>query len=248
MARAADVRPTGTLYVVATPLGNLDDVTFRAVAVLKSVAAIAAEDTRRTRKLLSHFEIRTPLVSYHEHNEVAAARRIVRRLEDGDDVALVSDAGTPLIADPGYRLVALAASEGMEIVPVPGAAAAVAALSVAGLPPVPFCFVGFLPRKSAARKRRLEELADLPATLIFYESPHRMSASLRDMCEVLGDRRAVIGRELTKVHEEIVRGGLADLAEAGQGRSWRGEIVVLVAGADRGRRDRGAPIGPTEVP
>jgi 16S rRNA (cytidine1402-2'-O)-methyltransferase len=233
VSKPANPTTPGTLYVVATPLGNLSDMTARAVDTLRSVDAIAAEDTRRTRKLLSHFEIRTPLVSYHDHNEASAARRVVGRLLRGDDIALVSDAGTPLIADPGYRLVAGAVEAGVPIVPVPGPSAVAAALSVAGLPPQPFLFAGYLPRRRAARKRRLEQLADLKATLVFYESPHRMAAALRDMLEVLGDRPAVIGRELTKIHEEIIRGGLAELAGGEEARSWRGELVVLVAGADR---------------
>lgn len=238
MAKPASPATGGTLFVVATPLGNLSDVTLRAIDVLKSVDAIAAEDTRRTRKLLSHFEIRTPLVAYHDRNEESAARRIVRRLLCGDDVALVSDAGTPLIADPGYRLVAQAVREGIEVVPIPGATAVAAAVSVAGLPPLPFYFAGFLPRRSAARKKKLRELAELRSTLAFYESPHRIASSLSDMAEVLGDREAAIARELTKIHEEVIRGRLAALAEAARARSWKGEIVVLVAGDTSRRRKR----------
>jgi 16S rRNA (cytidine1402-2'-O)-methyltransferase len=236
VAKPADPAVGGTLFVVATPLGNLADVSLRAVDVLKSVDAIAAEDTRRTRKLLSHFEIRTPLVPYHEHNEERAARRIVKRLLDGDDVALVSDAGTPLIADPGYSLVRHAVREGIDVVPIPGPSAVAAALSVAGVPPLPFYFAGFLPRRSAARKRKLRELSDLSATLAFYESPHRIAASLSDMAEVLGDRDAAVARELTKIHEEVLRAPLPELAESARSRSWKGEIVVLVAGAAARRR------------
>jgi len=220
----------GRLFVVATPLGNLGDMSPRGVETLGAVDRIAAEDTRRTRKLLTHFSIRTPLVSFHEHNEERAARRILEHLEKGADVALVSDAGTPLIADPGYRLVSLCAEAGVEIVTVPGPCAAAAALSIAGLPPQPFYFAGFLPRKGAARRRRLEELSTLSCTIIFYESPHRIAKSLADMAEVLGDRRAVVARELTKIHEEVVRGRLPDLAEAGEDRPWKGEIVVIVEG------------------
>jgi len=175
---------------VATPIGNLDDVSARAIEVLSSVAGIAAEDTRRTRKLLARFSIGTPLLSYHEHNETTAARRIVDRINGGSDVALVSDAGTPLVSDPGYRLVSLCAREGIEVVAVPGPSAVAAALSVAGLPPHPFYFAGFLPRKQSARRRALESLADLPCTTVFYESPHRVAKSLLDMLEVLGDRPA----------------------------------------------------------
>ena len=237
-------RPSaGTLFVVATPLGNLSDITLRAIDVLKSVGAIAAEDTRRTRKLLSHFDVRTPLVSYHEHNEESASRRIVERLHRGDDVALVSDAGTPLIADPGYALVTLAVREGVNVVPIPGPSAVAAAVSAAALPPLPFYFVGFLPRRSGARKRKIQEVAGLRATLVFYESPHRIAASLSDLAEVLGDRRAVVARELTKIHEEFIRGTLSDLARTAETDTWKGEIVVVVAGdeADRpGRREDGA--------
>jgi 16S rRNA (cytidine1402-2'-O)-methyltransferase len=231
--KPADRDSRGTLFVVATPLGNLSDTTFRAVEVLRSVDAIAAEDTRRTRTLLSHFGIEAALIPYHEHNEERAAKRIVERLKEGDAVALVSDAGTPLIADPGYRLVVEAVREGIGVVPIPGASAVAAAISVAGLPPLPFYFAGFLPRRSAARRKKLDELADLPATLAFYESPHRIAKSLSDMAEVLGGRKAVVLRELTKIHEEVVRGRLPDLAAAAAERSWKGEIVVLVAGSGR---------------
>ncbi len=244
------VSDRGRLYVVATPLGNLDDTSFRAVEVLRSVDGIAAEDTRRTRKLLSRFEIATPLIAYHEHNEERAARRIADRIVSGADVALVSDAGTPLVADPGYRLVNLCAREGIEVVAVPGPSAAVAALSISGLPPQPFFFAGFLPRRSAARRRKLDEMADLACTIIFYEAPHRIAATLRDMGEVLGDREAVVARELTKVHEEVLRGGLEELATRAEEDPLRGEIVVLVAGRDGGRRGEGGPgrPGPPGIP
>jgi 16S rRNA (cytidine1402-2'-O)-methyltransferase len=231
----------GTLFVVATPLGNLSDMTLRAIDVLKSVDAIAAEDTRRTRKLLAHFDIKTPLVSYHEHNEKTASLRVVQRLLRGDDVALVSDAGTPLIADPGYSLVTLAVGEGIDVVPVPGPSAVAAAVSAAGLPPLPFYFAGFLPRRSSARRKKLEEIAGLRATLVFYESPHRIPASLSDMAEVLGDRPAAVARELTKIHEEVLRGTLSELARAAGARAWKGEIVVLTAGAAPRRPHRDGP-------
>jgi 16S rRNA (cytidine1402-2'-O)-methyltransferase len=225
---------SGRLYVVATPIGNLGDMTFRGVEVLKSVGAIATEDTRHTRKLLTHFGISTTLVSYHEHNEERAAQDILARLERGQDVALVTDAGTPLLADPGYRIVCLCAREGVEVVPVPGATAIAAALSVAGLPPMPFYFAGFLPRKPGARTRRLGELKELPCTLVFYETPHRIVRSLADMLEVLGDRPAAVARELTKVHEEVIRGTLSELAERAGAAAWRGEFVVVVGGAGAG--------------
>lgn len=228
---------SGRLYVVATPIGNLGDITHRAVDVLRSVDAIASEDTRRTRKLLSHYDVHTPLIAYHEHNEERASRSIVDRILGGQDVALVTDAGTPLISDPGYRLVELAVGEGVGVVPIPGPSATVAALSVSGLPPMPFHFEGFLPRRSGARRTKLEALKGLRGTLVLYVSPHRVAAVLADMLEVLGDRRAVLARELTKVHEEVLRGTLSELSEAAAGRDLRGEMVVLVEGeTPRARR------------
>jgi 16S rRNA (cytidine1402-2'-O)-methyltransferase len=238
MARRASPAQ-GRLFVVATPLGNLGDMSPRAVETLKSVDAIASEDTRRTRKLLTHFGIRTPLFSYHEHNEERAAEDVLRRIAGGESVALVADAGTPLIADPGYRLVALLAREGIEIVSIPGPSAVTAALSVSGLPPMPFLFAGFLPRKKAARRRRIEELGALHATFVIFESPHRIVAGLRDLADVLGDRAAVVARELTKMHEEVVRGSLVELAQAAEGRAWKGEIAIVVSGAPAGEERDG---------
>ncbi|MBM3306787.1 MAG: 16S rRNA (cytidine(1402)-2'-O)-methyltransferase [Candidatus Eisenbacteria bacterium] len=225
----------GRLHVVATPIGNLGDMTLRGIEVLKAVAAVATEDTRHTRKLLSHYGIRTPVLSYHEHNEERAAAAVLARLERGDDVALVTDAGTPLFADPGYRVVSLCAREGFDVVPVPGATALAAALSVAGLPPMPFYFGGFLPRKPGARARKLAEVAALPCTLVFYEAPHRIAATLAAMRDVLGDRPAAVARELTKVHEEVVRGSLGELAGVAADAAWRGEIVVVVGGGEGAR-------------
>jgi len=227
----------GRLYVVATPIGNLDDISHRAVEVLRSADAIASEDTRRTRKLLSHYDVRTPMVSYHEHNEDRVAGTLVERMQNGEAVALVSDAGTPLVSDPGYRLVSRAAEAGVEVVSVPGPCALVAALSISGLPPMPFHFEGFLSRKSAARRRKLDALAELEATLIFYVSPHRVGAVLEDMEAVLGDRRAALARELTKVHEEVLRAPLRRLRERMDESPPRGEMVVLVEGV-RARRGR----------
>jgi 16S rRNA (cytidine1402-2'-O)-methyltransferase len=218
----------GRLYVVATPIGNLGDLSQRAADVLREVDLIAAEDTRRTRKLLSSAGVSARLVAYHDHNESRAADGIVARILGGLDVALVTDAGTPLIADPGYRLVETCVARGVEVVAVPGPSALTAALSVGGLPPMPFYFAGYLPRKKGARVRRLKEMAGLGCTLVVYESPHRIAASLHDMLEVLGDRRAVVARELTKVHEEIIRGRLSALCETADSRELRGEIVVLV--------------------
>lgn len=230
MAASGEESGRGRLFVVATPIGNLGDATPRSIEVLKSVDAIAAEDTRRTRKLLAHFGVSTGLVAYHDHNEARVSLDIVKRIEDGQDIALVSDAGTPLVADPGYRLVSAAAARGIEIVAVPGPSAVVAALSVAGLPPHPFHFAGYLPRKSGQRRTRLASLATLPCTVVYYESPHRIAATLSDMLEVLGDRRAVVARELTKVHEEVLRGTLSELSARAEGRKLKGEMVVVVAG------------------
>ena len=234
MADTRSSAETGRLFVVATPIGNLGDASPRAVETLGSVHAIAAEDTRRTRKLLAHFGISTRLISYHDHNEDRVSRDVVALLEGGSDVALVSDAGTPLIADPGYRLVSLCAEQGLEVVTVPGPSAVTAALSISGLPPQPFHFAGYLPRKGGQRRTRLAALSELPCTVIYYESPHRIAATLRDMRDVLGDRRAVVARELTKVHEEVLRGTLAELSSLAASRSLKGEIVVVVAGAEDG--------------
>ena len=221
---------TGRLFVVATPIGNLGDATPRSIEVLRSVDAIAAEDTRRTRKLLAHFGITTRLLAYHDHNEERASRELLERIEGGEDIALVSDAGTPLVADPGYRLVSSCAERGLEVVAVPGPSAVVAALSIAGLPPQPFHFAGYLPRKSGQRRTRLASLAGLPCTVVYYESPNRITAALRDMHEVLGDRKAVVARELTKVHEEVLRGTLGELSAVAERRNLKGEIVVVVGG------------------
>jgi 16S rRNA (cytidine1402-2'-O)-methyltransferase len=222
----------GRLYVVATPIGNLADASPRSIEVLRSVDAIAAEDTRRTRKLLSHYGVSAKLIPHHDHNEDRAAAAIAEDILAGDDIALVTDAGTPLIADPGYRLVAACAARGIEVIPIPGPSAVAAALSVAGLPPQPFYFGGYLPRKRSARVRRLSTLADLGCTVVLFESPHRIASALRDLLDIFGDRRAALARELTKVHEEVLRGRLSELCETAESRGLRGEIVVLVEGAD----------------
>lgn len=225
---------SGTLYIVATPIGNLGDVTERARRTLASVTAIAAEDTRHTGQLLAHFGLHVPLLSVHEHNEESRATEIVARLERGDDVALVSDAGTPLVSDPGFRVVTAAIAAGMRVVPIPGACALIAALSVAGLPTDRFVFEGFLPHKSAARRARLAALSSEPRTLVFYESPHRLKQMLEDSMTAFGPARpAVIARELTKLHETIYRGSLADLRGVAQSDPdvSRGELVVVVGGA-----------------
>ena len=225
---------TGTLYVVATPIGNLGDISPRALDTLKSVAAICAEDTRRSGQLLTHFGISTPLLALHEHNEDAIAQRIVARLQAGESLALVSDAGTPLVSDPGFRLVQAARAAGVKVSPVPGPSALIAALSVAGLPSDRFVFEGFLPAKSKARREHLQSLAAEPRTLIFYESSHRIEETLGDAIAVFGSaRQAVLARELTKLFETVLDGSLADIRAtlAADSNQHRGEFVLLVHGA-----------------
>ena len=221
---------TGTLYLVATPIGNLEDITHRAVRVLREAAVIACEDTRHTRKLLHHYGIASPhTISYHEHNERERAHELLKLIASGSDVALVSDAGTPGISDPGFRLVRLAIENGIRVVPIPGPSALISALVSSGLSTDQFFFEGFLPSRSGARRTRLKELESITATLVFYEAPHRIASMLRDAHEVLGDREAVVARELTKVHEEIVRGRLSILAgEFARGERTRGEMVVII--------------------
>ncbi|HDS1736832.1 16S rRNA (cytidine(1402)-2'-O)-methyltransferase [Pseudomonas sp. BP8] len=224
---------TGTLYVVATPIGNLDDISARALKVLADVALIAAEDTRHSVRLMQHFGIGTPLAACHEHNERDEGSRFITRLLAGDDVALVSDAGTPLISDPGYHLVRQARAAGVQVVPVPGACALIAALSAAGLPSDRFIFEGFLPAKTAGRRARLEQVKEEPRTLIFYEAPHRILECLEDMAAVFGgERPALLGRELTKTFETLKGLPLAELHAfvAADSNQQRGECVVLVGG------------------
>jgi 16S rRNA (cytidine1402-2'-O)-methyltransferase len=219
----------GTLYLVATPIGNLADITHRALQILKDVALIACEDTRHTRKLLQHYAITTKTLSYHEHNEQQRAAELIDLLQQGSDVAVVSDAGTPSISDPGFRLVRAAIENEIAVVPVPGPSALISALIAAGLPTDEFFFAGFLPAKSNARRARLNELRSVPGTLIFYEAPHRLAATLTDALEILGEREAVVARELTKLHEEIRRGRLSELAaHYANDENARGEIVVLI--------------------
>ncbi|MFJ4142169.1 16S rRNA (cytidine(1402)-2'-O)-methyltransferase [Pseudomonas sp. NPDC089734] len=223
----------GSLYVVATPIGNLDDMSVRALKVLREVALIAAEDTRHSARLMQHFGITTPLAACHEHNERDEGSRFITRLLAGDDVALISDAGTPLISDPGYHLVRQARAAGVQVIPVPGACALIAALSAAGLPSDRFIFEGFLPAKAVGRRGRLEMLREEPRTLIFYEAPHRILECLEDMEQVFGpDRPALLARELTKTFETLKGLPLAQLRAFVEGDSnqQRGECVVLVAG------------------
>jgi len=223
---------TGTLFVVATPLGNLDDLTFRAVKCLKEVDLIACEDTRRTAGLLHHLGIQKPLVSLFEHNEKERIGEIAARLERGENVALVSDAGTPTISDPGFPLVRAVLERGLTVSPIPGPSALIAALSVSGLPTDAFLFAGFLPRTDSARQARLRELKDQSATLIFYESPHRVLKMLADSAAILGDREAFLCREVTKVHEELRRDTILGIARALESRDEiLGEIVLVIAGS-----------------
>ena len=219
----------GTLYLVATPIGNLEDVTLRALRVLAEADVVACEDTRRTRQLLEHFQIRARTVSYHEHNERERAEELARMIEEGSTVALVSDAGTPGINDPGYRVVRACVERGLRVVPVPGASAIVAALTASGLPTDEFYFGGFLPARTHARRERLSSVRTLRATLVFYEAPHRIAHALADAREILGERDAAVARELTKLHEEVARGRLSELAErfAPDG-SARGEMVLII--------------------
>jgi len=222
---------TGTLYIVATPIGNLEDMTQRALRVLREVDLVACEDTRRTRVLLNHFGVKTKTLSYHEHNERKRAEELCKLLESGRHIAIVSDAGTPLINDPGFRIVKAAIQSGIQVVPVPGPSALISGLIASGLPCDQFLFAGFLPGRANARRGKLEELSALPATLVFYEAPHRIAATLKDALDVLGNRKAAVARELTKVHEEIARGSLAELAQRFSGNSpARGEIVLMISG------------------
>ncbi|WP_417660499.1 16S rRNA (cytidine(1402)-2'-O)-methyltransferase [Pseudomonas sp.] len=223
----------GTLYVVATPIGNLEDISSRALKILAEVALIAAEDTRHSARLMQHFGLTTPLAACHEHNERDHGGKFLQRLQAGEDVALISDAGTPLISDPGYHLVRQARAAGVAVVPVPGACALIAALSAAGLPSDRFIFEGFLPAKSVGRRSRLEQVKEEPRTLIFYEAPHRIAECLEDMRSIFGDERpALLARELTKTFETLKGLPLAELSAwvAADANQQRGECVVLVAG------------------
>jgi 16S rRNA (cytidine1402-2'-O)-methyltransferase len=218
------------LYLVSTPIGNLEDITLRALRVLKEVDLIACEDTRHTRKLLDHFGIRKPTISYHEHNELARAEELAERLARGESVALVTDAGTPGISDPAYRIVTAAIERGVTVMPIPGATAMIAGLVASGLPTDAFLFAGFLPQKKSARRTRLEELKAERATLVCYEAPHRIRETLADALDILGDRDAAIARELTKLHEQFLRGPLSDLLARFEANAPRGEMTLVIAG------------------
>jgi len=225
---SADSLRRGTLYLVATPIGNLEDITLRALRTLKEVDQIACEDTRHTLKLLNHFEIHKPLVSYHEHNELTRAPELVHAMEQGAAVALVSDSGMPLISDPGHRLVSLAIRHQIPVVPIPGPSALITALSASGLPNEEFLFQGFLPARSGERRRALEHLRIENRTIILYEAPHRIADTLADALAILGDRPACLAREVTKLHEEFRRGRLFELVQSLEERPVRGEITLII--------------------
>ena len=226
--------PTGCLYLVATPIGNLEDITLRALRVLKEADLIACEDTRQTQKLLQHYGIHKELVSYHAHNELTRAPELVIQLEEGAQVALVSDAGTPVVSDPGHRLVVLCLRHHIPVVPIPGPSAFVAALAASGMPTEEFLFVGFLPSRVGARRKKLDALKSEPRALVLYEAPHRLAETLSDAADILGSRHAVVAREVTKIHEEFLRGTLAELRDAARKRAPRGEITLLIAPAVEG--------------
>ncbi len=229
MHRMTATTRRGTLYLVATPIGNLEDITQRALRVLAEVDLIACEDTRRTRVLLDRFQIKTKTISYHEHNEQERAEQLATWMAGGASVAVVSDAGTPGINDPGLRLVRAAIEHQFEVVPIPGASAFVAALIASGLPTDQFFFGGFLPARTHARRARLSEVRQIPATLVFYETPHRIAAALADAREILGEREAAVARELTKMHEEIARGRLTELSTRfSSEQAARGEMVLVI--------------------
>jgi 16S rRNA (cytidine1402-2'-O)-methyltransferase len=220
----------GILYVISTPIGNLEDISLRALRVLREVDLVAAEDTRHTRGLLTHYDIHTQLTSYHDFNKEEKAGVLIQRILEGASVALVSDAGTPTLSDPGYYLITRSIASGITVSPIPGASALLAALAVSGLPTDAFIFEGFLPKKKGARARRLTELSSQRRTLVFFESPHRISAALKEMLVIFGDRRAALARELTKVHEEVLRGRISELVQRIEEKAIRGEISLVIEG------------------
>ena len=238
----------GSLYLVATPIGNLEDITLRALRVLREADLIACEDTRHTAKLLTRFGITTPRISCHEFNEESRVPELLRFLREGKNIALVSDAGTPLVSDPGYKIVSACRMEGIAVIPVPGASAAITALSASGLPSDSFFFAGFLPARAAPRRRRLKELSAIPATLILFEAPHRLRASLKDTAEILGTRRAALAREITKIHEEFLYGTLDEIFAAVRDRSEiRGEITLIIESGEEKRAAAAAQVFPESI-
>ena len=238
---------TGRLYLVATPIGNLEDITVRALRLLGEADLIACEDTRHTLKLLNHYGIHKPTLSYHQHNEASRADELLKRLEQGAQIVLVSDAGTPIISDPGHRLVSLCIERQIPVVPIPGPSALIAALAASGLPSEEFVFVGFLSSRPVARRKALQNLAKETHTMALYEAPHRLVDTLSDALECLGRRQAVIAREITKIHEEFLRGDLAELLVRVQRQPVRGEITLLIGpplpGSDKSPRLSAAPLG-----
>ena len=218
------------LYLVTTPIGNLEDITLRAIRTLKEVDLIACEDTRHTRRLLDHFNIIKPMISYHEHNEQGRAAELVARIQAGESVAIVTDAGSPGISDPAYRVVCAAIEAGISVIPIPGVAALIAGLTASGLPTDSFLFAGFLPNKRGARRSRLEDLESIQSTLVFYETPHRIREALKDILEILGDRRASLARELTKLHEQFIRGTVSEVIDQMEKHEPRGEMTLVIAG------------------
>ncbi|GJL63163.1 MAG: ribosomal RNA small subunit methyltransferase I [Nitrospirales bacterium] len=220
----------GTLFIVSTPIGNLEDMTFRAIRTLKEVSIIAAEDTRRTQKLCTYYDIQTPLTSYHDFNKEEKTPILLQRLAEGSDIAIVSDAGTPLISDPGYYLARATITHQIAIVPIPGASAILAALTASGLPPDAFVYQGFLPKKSGARTQVLTQLAEEPRTIILFETPYRIRITLESIQQVFGSRQVVVARELTKLNEEFLRGSAEDLLKTGLAQRVKGEITVLIEG------------------
>jgi 16S rRNA (cytidine1402-2'-O)-methyltransferase len=224
----------GNLYLVATPIGNLEDITLRAIKVLRTVDLIAAEDTRKARLLLARYRIKAPLTSFFEHNEPAKINAFIKRLRNKQDIAVISEAGTPGVSDPGFRLIRQAIEQGIEVIPIPGPSAHVAALVCSGLPTDSFHFFGFLPPKGAKRKKRLEEIKELRGTIILYEAPHRLLRTLHDIRDCCGDRQICVAREMTKTYEEAIRGKTSAVLEGLQGKKIRGEITIVMAGKGRG--------------